>query len=431
MTDDTTGPTAPKLLAGFAVKFRIAAACAAVLGVGAWLAPAQRGTLTTPDERPAPLLEEQVQLREAAVGFNGLQDAVARLSHRGVEVRAQAAPADTVRSDFGDLPPSRTGFGVVIDASHVVTHEVVVNGAPAAVVTGAAGAPVEAIVAAVDSASGLALLRLPVRVPDPPALTDTRLELGAIAIAAAKTAGADLVIPTFVSSTAADHYRLSAGDAIAPGMPIYTVAGELAAIAGRDGIAWRTSAVLRMLFDQSQRRENPAASLGVSYQAVGPALEPAFGKGGVVVAATVSRGPAALAGIREGDVIVAINDQPISDPATLATTIEGLPVGSPVAILVRRGAVTRTLTVTPQLAREVTALARSEQAPDVDAASVFEADVLEAARVPANATIISIDGNRITTRAEAVREAARQRAPAPVLLEHGGIRFFAVLGAAR
>lgn len=82
---------AQKLLAAHAIKIRIAVGSGLVLAVGAWLTPPAAPTaLSAPQERPAPLLEEQVQLREWLVPF-----VVCRMSRleRGITTRPSYRPS--------------------------------------------------------------------------------------------------------------------------------------------------------------------------------------------------------------------------------------------------------------------------------------------------------------------------------------------------
>lgn len=432
MTDHVTDNAAPKLLGGTATKLWIAGAGIAVLGLGAWLAPPRTNTLTTPNERPAPLLEEQVQQRAAVVPFSGLQDAVARLTPRGIEVRPRPAPVDGVGQDFG-VPPrvERAGFGVAVDGSYAVTHRAAVNGAVSASVGDATGGSLAAAITAIDADTGLVLLRLESPVANVPALAAARLELGALVMGAATSGGRDLVIPAFVTTVAERHYRLSAGSSIPPGMPIFNLQGELAAVAGDDGYAWPVAVAMAALRGPQPLRAS-RSSIGVSYQSLEGPLETAFGSGGVVVVAATPGGPADRAGLRAGDVITAVNHQPVTNPSMLAGALAALPSGAAAPLVVRRGSVTTTRPVTPMAVDEVIALAGDRAADSaIDAAAVFPAQVLSAARVPSRSTIVTINGRPVASRAQAQREASRRPAGAVVLLEHQGTRFFALLEPAR
>jgi serine protease Do len=66
---------------------------------------------------------------------------------------------------------------------------------------------------------------------------------------------------------------------------------------------------------------------------------------GAVVAAVEQRSPAALAGIRQGDLIVAFDGEEISDPATLVLLLTRTAIGAEVPVEIRRGEETLTLTV--------------------------------------------------------------------------------------
>src|SRR5712691_4397084 len=89
-----------KLLARAASKIRIAVASGLVLIVGAWLTPgATQATLSALQEHAAPLLEEQVFLKEASQTFVGVQDvaAKARAHSLGIPMATPVAPGEPER----------------------------------------------------------------------------------------------------------------------------------------------------------------------------------------------------------------------------------------------------------------------------------------------------------------------------------------------
>jgi serine protease Do len=59
--------------------------------------------------------------------------------------------------------------------------------------------------------------------------------------------------------------------------------------------------------------------------------------GGVLVAAVAEGSPAALAGIEPGDLIEALDGEPLDSPATLVLMLTRLPIGSEVTLRIRRG----------------------------------------------------------------------------------------------
>jgi len=80
---------------------------------------------------------------------------------------------------------------------------------------------------------------------------------------------------------------------------------------------------------QPAAANSPGAWLGVNLSA---------GVGGARVAAVVPGSPAAIAGIKPGDVITALDTQPIVTPAILVAAISGLQPGDTVDIQLQRGA---------------------------------------------------------------------------------------------
>jgi Do/DeqQ family serine protease len=79
--------------------------------------------------------------------------------------------------------------------------------------------------------------------------------------------------------------------------------------------------------------------LGVGIQPMTPELAQQFGLSetrGVLVNTVAENGPAAKAGIRRGDVIVAFNGKPVSDGNTLRNQIAGNPPGTEVKLTIVR-----------------------------------------------------------------------------------------------
>ena len=90
----------------------------------------------------------------------------------------------------------------------------------------------------------------------------------------------------------------------------------------------------------------------VSHAMVGVALEPERDASGAMVAGARVRnvmpgGPAARAGVQAGDVITAVGDQPVRDPAQLTQLVERNGVGRPMALRIKRSGQVLQLQVTP------------------------------------------------------------------------------------
>jgi S1-C subfamily serine protease len=68
---------------------------------------------------------------------------------------------------------------------------------------------------------------------------------------------------------------------------------------------------------------------------------------GAKVRSVMPGGPAARAGIQPGDVITAVGDQAVRDPAQLTQLVERNGVGRPMAVRIRRSGQTLQLQVTP------------------------------------------------------------------------------------
>lgn len=90
--------------------------------------------------------------------------------------------------------------------------------------------------------------------------------------------------------------------------------------------------------------------IGVEPRQLTPELAQFFGVSrtqGVIVTGVLQQGPAALAGLKPGDVIVSINNQPIRDVNSLLAIVSGLTPGSTLPMEVERRDGTATLQVTP------------------------------------------------------------------------------------
>ena len=153
--------SAHKLLGARGVKLRVAAGSICALGLGIWLTPPARPTtLSAPQERAAPLLEEQVQLREVVKPFRGVQEITARVRRFGVAIPDRGRTPIPVVRDFSIEHDSwnEVSFGVVVSEAHVLTHTNALAGRELVSVATVDGTH-EMRVAAYDPATNLVLLR--------------------------------------------------------------------------------------------------------------------------------------------------------------------------------------------------------------------------------------------------------------------------------
>jgi serine protease Do len=89
--------------------------------------------------------------------------------------------------------------------------------------------------------------------------------------------------------------------------------------------------------------------LGVNLNTLTPALAEAFNlkdNKGALVAATIPDGPAAKAGLKDGDVITALNGQPVTDPNNLKNQVSSFAPGTTLTLDVLRAGKTTQFAVT-------------------------------------------------------------------------------------
>jgi S1-C subfamily serine protease len=91
------------------------------------------------------------------------------------------------------------------------------------------------------------------------------------------------------------------------------------------------------------------AYMGVGTQSITPELQKQYNlsrSSGLLVAEVAQASPAAAAGLQQGDIIVKVNGQDVTDPAALATTVRGMKPGDQVQVTIDRNGQEQTVTVT-------------------------------------------------------------------------------------
>lgn len=90
--------------------------------------------------------------------------------------------------------------------------------------------------------------------------------------------------------------------------------------------------------------------IGVEPSDLSPELAETFGvktDEGVIITGVLQNGPAALAGIRPGDVITRVADKPVQNVSELLTRVAALKPGNPASFGVRRQDRTLDISITP------------------------------------------------------------------------------------
>jgi S1-C subfamily serine protease len=262
---------------------------------------------------------------------------------------------------------SGSGF-VLDDEGHIITNDHVVEaGSGYRVRFGANGKPIEAKLLGTDPSADLALLKVdPGKVGDElsplrlGASEDLRPGDPAIAIGSpfglTGTVTAGIVSALGRTIEAPNGFSISGAiqtdAAINPGNsggPLLDEQGRVIGVNSQIrtdggnansgvGFAVPVDEIKRSLPALEKGEDPERAFLGVSS---GPAQE-----GGAAVGGVVANGPAAKAGLREGDTIVQINDQPVRDPDDVSAVVNARRPGDEVRVIVERGGERRTLTVT-------------------------------------------------------------------------------------
>jgi serine protease Do len=276
---------------------------------------------------------------------------------------------------FKDMPqrPERfrtqgSGSGVIINADgHLLTNNHVVDGAKEVTVTLADQQVYQARVIGRDAKTDLAVLKIDPKqaLPVAPMGTSTDLKVGEWVVAIGNPFGLSNSVTAGIVSAkgrvigAGPYDDFIQTDApINPGNsggPLFNMQGEMvgintAIIASGQGIGFAIPIDLaKPLIPQLVNTgEVTRGYLGVSIQSVTPDLARAMKleeRQGALVSEVVPGGPAAKAGIRQGDVIVAFNGESIKGSHDLPAVVAKTPVGQEATVTLRRDGKTQKLPV--------------------------------------------------------------------------------------
>jgi serine protease Do len=262
-----------------------------------------------------------------------------------------------------------SGSGVIINADgHLLTNNHVVDGAKEVTVTLADQQVYQARVIGRDAKTDLAVLKIDPKqaLPVAPMGTSTDLKVGEWVLAVGNPFGLSNSVTAGIVSAkgrvigAGPYDDFIQTDApINPGNsggPLFNMQGEMvgintAIVAAGQGIGFAIPIDLaKPLIPQLVNTgEVTRGYLGVSIQSVTPDLAKAMKleeRQGALVSDVVPGGPAAKAGIRQGDVIVGFNGESIKGSHDLPAVVAKTPVGQEATVTLRRDGKTQKLPVT-------------------------------------------------------------------------------------
>jgi serine protease Do len=280
-------------------------------------------------------------------------------------------PQEMLRKFFGQQNPKPfrqegSGAGFIVDKNgYIITNNHVVDKADRIKVRLINDdTEYRAHVVGIDSESDLAVIKVDVRRPLPPVqiANSDGVEVGDWAVAIGAPFGLEATVTAgIVSATARDLPNMSVGQqfqhfiqtdaAINPGNsggPLLNIRGEVIGvntmIATRSGayegigFALPSNMAARVYNDIIRYGRVVRGSIGVTWR---PPLNKdtllAFGLDhGVIIDAAPPDKPAGKAGIKEGDVVLALNDRPIKDGTDLVSRVADMPIGSTALLSVDR-----------------------------------------------------------------------------------------------
>ncbi|MFM0340857.1 S1C family serine protease [Paraburkholderia fungorum] len=275
----------------------------------------------------------------------------------------------------GRPPRGGTGSGFLFTPDgYLLTNSHVVHGATHIRVTLADGAKFDADLVGDDPGSDLAVLRIgsPEPLPHVELGESSRLRVGQIAIAVGNPLGLAQTVTTGVVSALGRSLRSNSGRmiydviqtdaALNPGNsggPLINSAGQVigvntAIIPGAQAICFATAIdtakwVIMQIFAHGRVRRAYIGVAGTT-RPLSRRVQRYFGlsaESGVHVMEIVKGSPAALAGLRTDDTIVAIDTLPVQDVDSLQRTLDASRIEKPVNVTVVRGAQRLELTLTP------------------------------------------------------------------------------------
>ena len=291
---------------------------------------------------------------------SGMNELVYRLSRSVVTVESSSRPNDTrvSRLSSGGMVQSHISSGIICDsAGHILVAAATITGRDRILVT-FDNRTVPATVVAVDYPTELALLEVPTSIGAPVAYSSRQICAGQLVVAMGNAYGMRAT-PTlgFCAGTRSDGMlqfaaRMTSGSI---GGGIFDLSGNLLGVVfgsmgTQDAVmlavpAYQLPGIINYLLSKGDR---PAGFIGVSTVDIETIDMPGSGEAadlspsvhaaarsldkGVVVTYVVPLSPAAVSGIRRGDVIVGFGHQSVSSAAELAQWVKQTKPGAMVSL---------------------------------------------------------------------------------------------------
>jgi Do/DeqQ family serine protease len=272
-------------------------------------------------------------------------------------------------------PQSGVGSGVIISADgFIVTNNHVVEGADTLTVAFSDGHELTAKVVGRDPLTDIAVVKVDAK--DLPAITfakSSKIEVGDRVLAIGNPFGIGETVTSGIVSALGRQVGILAevkgfenfiqtDAAINPGNSggaLVDVDGRLiginTAILSRSGgfqgvgLAVPADMVSQVANNLVQHGKVVRGYLGVNIQNISPALQDSFSlknRDGALVAEVLPDGPAAKAGLKEGDVITAVNGDKVTDANSVTLTVTGLSPGSKLKLDILRDGKAQEITAT-------------------------------------------------------------------------------------